>query len=78
MKPDRNPKLTRFPPALSARLVLAACLPLTGASLPGAPPEPPGAFFTVSMPRAETHTFHVEMRCEGIRDETVELKMPAW
>ncbi len=64
-------------PALRASLTLLACLPLTGAPAPAAPPDAPRVSFAVSMPRPETHTFHVEMQCEGIRGEAVELKMPA-
>lgn len=64
--------------ALLASLTLLAALPLTGAPAPGAPTDPIRVAFTVSMPRPDTHVFNVEMRCEGIRDEEVELKMPAW
>ena len=64
--------------ALFASLTLVAGLPLTADPAPDAPPDPARIAFTVSMPRPETHTFQVEMRCEGLRDEAVELKMPAW
>ncbi len=64
--------------ALLASLTLVTGLPLKASPAPDAPPDPARIDFTVSMPRPETHIFHVEMRCEGIRDETVDLKMPAW
>jgi predicted metalloprotease with PDZ domain len=34
--------------------------------------------FTVSMPQPATHRFHIVFRCEGIKKDTVEFKMPVW
>ena len=34
--------------------------------------------FTVSMPHAGSHQFHVALRCEGLRGETQDFKMPVW
>lgn len=34
--------------------------------------------FTVSMTEPNNHLYHVEFRCEGIKDETIGFKMPAW
>jgi predicted metalloprotease with PDZ domain len=34
--------------------------------------------FTVSMDRPDTHYYHVEFRCEGLKGETLDFKMPAW
>ena len=34
--------------------------------------------FTVSMPKPETHIFHVVFRCEGLKEETRDFVMPAW
>lgn len=34
--------------------------------------------FTVSIPRPATRTIHVAMRCEGLRGEFTDFKMPAW
>ena len=34
--------------------------------------------FTVSMEQPNTHYYHVVFRCEGIRSETLDFKMPAW
>ena len=34
--------------------------------------------FTVSMPQPSAHRYHVVFRCEGIKKDTVEFKMPAW
>jgi predicted metalloprotease with PDZ domain len=34
--------------------------------------------FTISMEKPNTHYFDVVFRCEGIIDETIDFKMPAW
>jgi predicted metalloprotease with PDZ domain len=34
--------------------------------------------FTVSMDRPDTHYYHVEFACEGLKGETLDFKMPAW
>lgn len=34
--------------------------------------------FTVSMPQPATHTLHVTFRCEGLKGELQDFKMPAW
>jgi len=34
--------------------------------------------FTVSMEQPNTHYYHVVFRCEEIRGETLDFKMPAW
>jgi len=34
--------------------------------------------FTVSMPKPETHIFHVVFRCDGLKGETQDFVMPAW
>jgi predicted metalloprotease with PDZ domain len=34
--------------------------------------------FTVSMPQLATHTVHVTFRCEGLKGELQDFKMPAW
>lgn len=34
--------------------------------------------FTISMPQPATHYYHVSLRCDGIKKETVEFRMPAW
>jgi predicted metalloprotease with PDZ domain len=34
--------------------------------------------FTVSMERPETHYFHVVVRCEGLKGEAQDFKMPVW
>ena len=34
--------------------------------------------FTVSMERPETHYYHVVFRCEALKGETQDFKMPAW
>jgi predicted metalloprotease with PDZ domain len=49
------------------------------ASLP-APGRTPDATmaFTVSMPRPESHTFHVTFRCEGLGGGVRDFLMPAW
>lgn len=34
--------------------------------------------FTISMENPSKHYFHVEMQCNGIKKETLNLKMPVW
>jgi predicted metalloprotease with PDZ domain len=34
--------------------------------------------FTVSMEKPNTHYYHIVFRCEGIKGETLDFKMPAW
>jgi len=34
--------------------------------------------FTVSMDRPNTHYYHVVFKCEGLKGETQDFKMPAW
>ena len=34
--------------------------------------------FTVSMPQPATHILHVTFRCEGLKGELQDFKMPAW
>ena len=34
--------------------------------------------FTVSMPQPGTHKFHVTFRCEGLKGEMQDFKMPVW
>ncbi len=34
--------------------------------------------FTVSMERPNTHYYHVVLRCEGLKGQTQDFKMPAW
>jgi predicted metalloprotease with PDZ domain len=34
--------------------------------------------FTVSMEQPHTHYYHVIFRCQGLRGETCDFKMPAW
>jgi predicted metalloprotease with PDZ domain len=34
--------------------------------------------FTVSMPQPDNHTFHVIFRCEGLKGELQDFKMPVW
>jgi predicted metalloprotease with PDZ domain len=43
----------------------------------GRPPEGTMAF-TVSMGQPTTHYYHVVFRCEGLKGETQDFKMPSW
>ena len=38
----------------------------------------PSYFFTVSMERPNTHYYHVELQCDGIKGDNIEFKMPIW
>ena len=56
---------------LCLALVLAASLALAQ--------NPAGAMaFTVSMGQPNTHYFHVVFRCEGLKGETQDFKLPSW
>ena len=59
--------------------ILFICAAILAPSLraPAAPPEGTLAF-TVSMPQAANHQFHVALRCDGLRGETQDFKMPVW
>jgi predicted metalloprotease with PDZ domain len=35
-------------------------------------------FYTVSMPDPGSHYFHISLRCEGLRQDTISFKMPNW
>jgi hypothetical protein len=39
---------------------------------------PDGMAFTVSMPQPATHTLHVTFRCDGLKGELQDFKMPVW
>ena len=39
---------------------------------------PDSMAFTVSMPQPATHTLHVQFRCEGLKGELQDFKLPAW
>src|SRR5712675_879461 len=34
--------------------------------------------FTISMPNPATHYYHLSMRCEGMKKDSVEFRMPVW
>jgi predicted metalloprotease with PDZ domain len=57
---------------LCAFVLLIAAVPAFGGA-----PEGTMAF-TVSMPRPESHVFHVSFRCEGLGAEIQDFLMPAW
>ncbi|MBN2180808.1 MAG: M61 family metallopeptidase [Sedimentisphaerales bacterium] len=38
----------------------------------------PNMSFTVSMSEPNSHLYHVEFCCEGIKTDTIDFKMPAW
>jgi predicted metalloprotease with PDZ domain len=60
-----------------ARLAIALVALLLPAAVSAA--ERPAAItFTVSAPEAAAHLFHVVMRCEHLRGEEAEFRMPAW
>src|SRR4030042_5856099 len=55
---------------LAVTILLASCAALAQAQA--------RMEFTVSMPEPNNHLYHVEYRCEGIKADTVDFKMPAW
>jgi predicted metalloprotease with PDZ domain len=60
------------------RLTAFALAFLVLASVAFAGPHTSTMAFTVSMERPTTHYFHVVLRCEGLKGETQDFKMPAW
>ena len=34
--------------------------------------------FTVTMEKPSGHYYHVTLRCEGIKEPTINFKLPAW
>jgi len=54
---------------LLSRLLLVTTLPLAAA---------PTLTFKVSMEKPAAHTFHVELRAEGLRGSLLDFKMPQW
>jgi len=61
-----------------SRTIVFCALFLVAASFAlGQRPEGTMAF-TVSMEQPNTHYYHVVFRCEGIKGETLDFKMPAW
>jgi predicted metalloprotease with PDZ domain len=61
-----------------SRLIISllALLAISSFAL-GQKPEATMAF-TVSMEQPHTHYYHVVFRCEGLKGETQDFKMPAW
>jgi predicted metalloprotease with PDZ domain len=60
------------------RRTLFLCIPaiLAAASLPGA--DRHSMAFTVSILQPASHRLHVKFRCEGLKGELQDFKMPAW
>ena len=49
------------------------------ATIPAAAQSPSGTMaFTVSMDQPNTHYYHVEFRCTGLRGEAQDFKLPVW
>ena len=38
----------------------------------------PALAFTISFPHPDQHSFHVAMRCDGLKGELQDFKLPAW
>jgi len=64
---------------MTSRRFLLVWAALLAASLcsSGQPAESTTAF-TVTMPQPASHIFHVAFRCEGLRGEMQDFKMPLW
>lgn len=58
-------------------LFLSGCI-LIAAALVGAAEPQATMTFTVSMEQPTTHYYHVVFRCEGLKGETQDFKMPVW
>ena len=69
-RPPRPPFCLRLLLVCAAILALPLRAPAT---------QPEGSMaFTVSMQQAANHRFHVALRCDGLRGETQDFKMPVW
>jgi predicted metalloprotease with PDZ domain len=68
-----NPEMKRIP-----RIAALVVLILVAASASVAAPPEGTMAFTVSMDRPNTHYYHVAFRCEGLKGQTLDFKMPAW
>jgi len=65
-------------PYRSSRLIVL-CLALVLTASLALAEKPAGAMvFTVSMGQPNTHYFHVVFRCEGLKGETQDFKLPSW
>jgi len=60
-----------------ATVLLAMSFLLIASSTLGAKPEGTMAF-VVSMEQPNTHLYHVAFRCDGLKGETQDFKMPVW
>jgi hypothetical protein len=62
-------------PAFAAKSAAAAPM----AEAPALTATPTDAMsFTVSMEQPSLHLFHVTLRCDGLKGETQDFKMPVW
>lgn len=67
---DKKKRLPKFP---------VLCLTVLWAMSQAAAQGPPARVrFTVSMDQPNTHYFHVVLRCEGLKGEAQDFKMPSW
>lgn len=65
------------PNVLRAILLIATSFLIVATSVFAAKPE--GAMaFVVSMEQPNTHLYHVVFRCDGLKGETQDFKMPVW
>jgi predicted metalloprotease with PDZ domain len=59
--------------------LLLRCLALLAAALPALGQNTAGTMaFTVSMEQPSNHLFHVVFRCDGLKGDTLDFKMPVW
>jgi predicted metalloprotease with PDZ domain len=59
--------------------ILFGCAALLALPLGARAAQTEGAMaFTVSMPQASSHRFHVALRCTGVSGATQDFKMPVW
>ena len=74
-----NPMKTRFSLPLSHFLIISI-LVLRGLSLEGRPPQnsPERIEYTVSMENPNNHYYHISLTYSGLKENSVELKLPAW
>ena len=60
------------------RILLSTLLFLLSNGLMFAQKLPGSMLYTVSMEKPASHYYHVTLRCEGIKEQALNFKMPAW
>ena len=79
IKTTINPMKTKFSMSLNHFLIISI-LVFRVLSLEGRPPQnsPERIEYTVSMENPNNHYYHISLTYSGLKENSVELKLPAW